>query len=454
MSRRMSALILAGGCGIASLVAADDKLLFGDIPDWCGYMSPEDWQGELWAAVARGEIENPVTKDRPPARPPNPLEPGNPSCVTPAQFFAYEDTDGVLSRNFSNGEMFALMIDAANELLAEHGDNYDFVGYWTNFDPHHLIGAAFYAGFENDVRGIGQGLFNHRGANGLNGDNIEGFIMMWNLNTSWWAPGDGPNANFTRLALAQEFEHRFAMFLPPLANGLVLQGNNGSCGRGAHWNFRVDGQGSGMEIGEWVGENPAVWNGDSIDFNTDILGGVWSYTDLYLMGYVSPLEMDAGNSELRYMVDSQCAIQHFGEIADFTSADIIATAGGRIPDSTTAQKHFRTAWIVIHQPGDEPSQTELQRTSAILNQHTIDWDRSTLGFGTIDNTIFDDQNCDGLPDCQADIDGDGDIDADDFFAYLDAFAAGDLGVCDIDGDGDCDGDDFFGYLDRFAQGCE
>ncbi len=56
-------------------------------------------------------------------------------------------------------------------------------------------------------------------------------------------------------------------------------------------------------------------------------------------------------------------------------------------------------------------------------------------------------------DCAADLDGDNDTDADDFFAYLDAFASGDFGVCDIDGDEDCDADDFFGYLDLFAQGC-
>ncbi len=56
-------------------------------------------------------------------------------------------------------------------------------------------------------------------------------------------------------------------------------------------------------------------------------------------------------------------------------------------------------------------------------------------------------------DCPADLDGDDDTDADDFFAYLDAFANGNLAVCDIDNDGDCDADDFFGYLDLFAQGC-
>lgn len=55
--------------------------------------------------------------------------------------------------------------------------------------------------------------------------------------------------------------------------------------------------------------------------------------------------------------------------------------------------------------------------------------------------------------CAADLTGDGEADSDDFFAFLDAFAGGDLGVCDLDDDGDCDADDFFAYLDVFAVGC-
>ncbi len=55
--------------------------------------------------------------------------------------------------------------------------------------------------------------------------------------------------------------------------------------------------------------------------------------------------------------------------------------------------------------------------------------------------------------CPADIDGDGDADAEDFFGYLDLFASGD-DAADIDEDGDIDAEDFFGYLDLFVQPCD
>ncbi len=73
-----------------------------------------------------------------------------------------------------------------------------------------------------------------------------------------------------------------------------------------------------------------------------------------------------------------------------------------------------------------------------------DWDDDN-GFASGSAYVFD-------VGCPADIDGDGDVDVEDFLAYLELFAAGDTRA-DIDGDGDIDADDFFGYLDLFGAGC-
>ena len=54
--------------------------------------------------------------------------------------------------------------------------------------------------------------------------------------------------------------------------------------------------------------------------------------------------------------------------------------------------------------------------------------------------------------CPADLNGDGVVDADDFFLFLQLFADGDPRA-DINQDGVVDADDFFQYLNLFAQGC-
>ena len=388
-----SALTLLFASVLAPLVSAQEPAAFD-----CRVLGPQDVLRELDAAVEAGSIS---------IQPPPAIAPGPPAggaaavtggCLTREHIFPFEDTNQLLLTNFSIGELLGFMTDAANSLMATHGDRYDFVGYWVNFTPDHQIGGAFYALIENDVLGIGLPLFNNRPAMGLGGVNIEGYVMMWNINSSHWEPGAGSGADFTRLVLGQEFEHRFAMFLPDLLDGRPLQGNDGNCGRSSHWNFRVDGQGSGMEIAEWVGANPATRIGGSLNFNADI-GGVFSHTDLYLMGYESGAEMDAGNSELRYMDGStSCGPTHSGTISTFTSAEIVASAGTRIPGSTSAQQHFRTGWIMIHLPGAAPTTGQLDKAIGILEQHELDWAFGTLGRGTMDNALFDDCNCNGVPD--------------------------------------------------------
>ncbi|MCC5785063.1 MAG: hypothetical protein JJU33_00005, partial [Phycisphaerales bacterium] len=56
------------------------------------------------------------------------------------------------------------------------------------------------------------------------------------------------------------------------------------------------------------------------------------------------------------------------------------------------------------------------------------------------------------PTCPPDLNGDGVVDADDFFLFLQLFADGDPRA-DFNNDGVIDADDFLAFLNDFAQGC-
>ncbi|MCC5786474.1 MAG: hypothetical protein JJU33_07225 [Phycisphaerales bacterium] len=58
----------------------------------------------------------------------------------------------------------------------------------------------------------------------------------------------------------------------------------------------------------------------------------------------------------------------------------------------------------------------------------------------------------GAPTCPPDLNGDGVVDADDFFLFLQLFADGDPRA-DFNNDGVIDADDFFAFLAAFAAGC-
>jgi len=361
----------------------------------CFYRSAQGWLDDVNVAVASGEIADPVSRVIPPI--PLHLQHAAPAQVrnlTTADIFPFEDTDQILLSDFSNGQLIDLMVNAANELLATHGDLYDHIGFWTNFVPHHTIGWAFYMSLFNDVTGIGLDTYDFRGTHGVSGENLEGFLMFWDVRRPGIQPGSGPEAEGTRSALAHEFAHRFAVFLPDLVDGRKMQGHGGfGCYTLGHWNQQVDGQGSAQGIAEWLGANPAVPLAVYPDFylrNADT-GWFFAYTELYMMGYVSPLEMDAGNGELRYMEDWDCASdEYYGPISSFSSSDIIAAAGPRQPDSGTEDKHYRTGWIMLHQPGDLPEAWELNKAIGVLEQQQADFSLSTLGRGTMDNSLFDD----------------------------------------------------------------
>ena len=116
---------------------------------------------------------------------------------------------------------------------------------------------------------------------------------------------------------------------------------------------------------------------------------------------------------------------------------------------------FSSSSISVNAPYPSSSPQEVERLivrpleDSLSTINGIDTLSATASASNAGLEIFDISSCRG---CRADIDGDGDVDGEDFFAYLELFIAGDARA-DIDRDGDIDAEDFFGYLDLFVQGC-
>src|SRR5688572_10688156 len=87
----------------------------------CPYRPPARWVEELRAAAEKGEVVDPRERPIPPIapRPERHALGGGPPCLTNEHVFAYEDTARLLLTDFSDGQLIALMVDAANALLAE-----------------------------------------------------------------------------------------------------------------------------------------------------------------------------------------------------------------------------------------------------------------------------------------------------------------------------------------------
>ena len=337
------------------------------------------------ARVAAGELPDPAAR-RPWLDAAPVTNVATTMLVTPDDVFPYEDSTGLLLQEFDFDVATPFLVEAINALIGTHGDVFDFVGLWTSYDPNQFV-SMFYIPVRNDVQGIGLAPFDDAASLGITSAALQGFLMMWDVNSPFVAPGAGPDADLVRLLLQHELAHRFALYLPPLAPGKPFQGEDFVCGRPGHWHFRTDAQASAIEISEWIGVSPALRVDQVMGFNGDIPGGLYSYPDLYLMGYVTPAEMDAGASELRYMDASDCVTPYNGPITAWDASDLIAAAGPRVPDSASAQKDFRTGWIMLYLPGEPPTLPERQKAAGILNQATLDWSVSTLGRGTMNHTL-------------------------------------------------------------------
>ncbi len=152
------------------------------------------------------------------------------------------------------------------------------------------------------------------------------------------------------------------------------------------------------------------------------------------------------------------------EFLGLPAADFVSAGPTRIsPDATSAAVGLRIAnvYSLVHATprgvthflteGDsiEVSPGEF-KTVKYIELHTVNGEHVLFGVWFHDDSKY--LMLATIPDCPADLNADGVVDADDFFLFLQFFAAGDPRA-DINNDGVIDADDFFEYLTLFAQGC-
>ncbi len=176
-------------------------------------------------------------------------------------------------------------------------------------------------------------------------------------------------------------------------------------------------------------------------------------------GSVYLFDLDDGSQVARLLPDDAEASQNFGTAvslngnraivgAPFDDESASGAGAGYLFDIADPANPIQLVKLLASDAVDEDrigQCVQVEGSDAVISA----WNRNEVGNNSgaayLFSTVFS---------CPADLDGDSDADADDFFFYLDAFAAGDAGICDTDGDGDCEADDFFAYLDLFILPCE
>jgi hypothetical protein len=236
--------------------------------------------------------------------------------------------------------------EIAKEFIKSHSDDYDFMIIFSNFDftMPRADARAFYLEVKNDVLGIGKAVFDDSTSYGSNGK-LQGMIDMGNILNKVSDPS-APGFEDTLTTLAHEQMHRWGAsvkFKDSDGNtSTALLGKDG-----AHWSYLLDSDASVMYGNDWQDNKDGTFTSTGRE-------GYYSALDLYLAGFYDksqvPPMLLIDNPAIDPVKLPEVATTISGTARYVTIDDIIAAEGERVPDASTSQKNFKTAFILITAP--------------------------------------------------------------------------------------------------------
>jgi len=275
----------------------------------------------------------------------------------------------------------------SRQFYATHGDYYDFIIVFTNFDftmfdsNMKLDASGEHFGVKNFVQGIGSPIFDNTSLFGSYGK-LQGYIDLGNV-SSKLLKSDPNSYNSTMMILAHEIEHQWAAYVHFIDNN----GNNSNALLGvdqAHWSYLLDSDASVLYGSKWI----PIGNGQ---YQATDIEERYSPLDLYLMGLNAPSEVPP----MTLLVNPAIAPAQLPQVNAVITAtpitvtinQIIQAEGARFPDYLNSQKSFRAAFVLLLAPGTSPSPDMINAINIFRQQWEREFFILTNGRGVMDTHL-------------------------------------------------------------------
>jgi hypothetical protein len=275
-------------------------------------------------------------------------------------------------------------------------DAFDTLYMWTDFAFDNGPGYATSFNVRNDIRGIGQKIYD-RGAIYGSQSKLSSIALIGDVIGSW---PDDPNADVVGLFTAvkivcHEQGHRWLTYVRFKTN---KGANDDLLGRDlSHWSFLMDSRTTPEGNFSSLMEGNAWSDGASGAFRTiESSANYFNEIDQYLMGLRSPIEVGAVSylgvtEDVKERLRIGSPMDNFSISAEkktVTLDQIIAQEGARVPDAANAPKDFRIAFVLLTERGKAAGSRTLDKLENYRSTLTRYFSLATSRRASLNGALF------------------------------------------------------------------